>query len=515
MVDAGAKLNKRVWKTFEGAGFQTKPNSGDTTEEDVFLPGGRKRTVDLSASIPLIGVKIIGENTTKRRLPGSFTRSVHDIKELMAASSAGAGLLVFTQFEPPEADREYAEKSKVVVWGEAELRYYEKLVDTIGEYAKYEMIHSFGLETTEEAQEYSVLALRFNQPTSTGPISMFIFTIPPEVLLKTAVVLRKAQGSAAAYQRMLNKKRLPKIRTFVTSPKAVLPTNVILNLSEYVKWDALSKDDLKDSRRERFNVTSRDCDPGVLRIPLKYASLELIDGQHRLFGFVGADDPTLKHFNLVALGIKDLQQDQRRDAFVAINDTSRRVDANLVAFLKYTDDERECQINNEKMAIKIVYELNKQSPFKGKIKMLDFPDEIITLKGFSGYDLRGLIGERGWLRKYYPNESKEYVSVLRMYFTILKSLFPEQWKDQRKYIVFTNRGISAFLKLLRSMLRTEKRRLDEPTVRRYLKVLRQAKNDSEWERDRLRSAYVGSKGWTDFHKDLVEAIRQVYPDFKR
>ncbi len=515
VVDAGKKLNKRVWQLFENAGFQTAPNSANPAEEKIVLSAGKPRTVDLSATIPSLGVKIIGENTTSKTLAGSFTTEVNDLKTLMNPYRANAGLLVYTRFEPSESDRRYAEGNHIKVWEDRDLRYYEKLVETIGKYARYEMIHSFGLKTTEEALEFTTLALQFKQPTSVGDAKLYLFTIPPKRLLQTAVVLRKAQGSAEAYQRILNKTRLPKIGNFVKGPDAVLPTNVILGLSDLVKWEALRKEDLKDSNNEPFSLTNpADFTLGVLRIPLKYASLELIDGQHRLFGFIEADDDTMEHFNLVALGIMGLNQTRRRDTFVAINDNARRVDPNLVAFLKYTDNEAECQADPEKMAIKIVTELNKSTPFKGKIRMIDFPDEIITLKGFSGYDLRGLIGPKGWLRKLYDHESSVYISVLRMYFSILKSLFPLQWKDQQKYITFTNRGISAFLKLLRSMLRTEDKQLNEASMTKYLNVLKQKWKDPKWEIAKLRSAYVGSGGWSDFHKDLAATIRKKFKNFK-
>ena len=112
-----------------------------------------------------------------------------------------------------------------------------------------------------------------------------------------------------------------------------------------------------------------------------------------------------------------------------------------------------CQKDNELMAIKIVYELNRTTPFKKKIRLLDVGKERITLKGFAGYDLKGLIGERGLLRKHYDHNSNEYIKLLRIYFNILKSTFPEQWNDPEKYIIFTNKGISAFLKLLNLFLK--------------------------------------------------------------
>ena len=294
MVDAGKKLNKRVWSLFENAGFQTAPNSANPSEELIMLSPGKQRTVDLSATIPSLGVKIIGENTTSRNLPGSFTTDVNDLKALMGPCNADAGLLVYTQFEPTESDRRYAERNQIRVWEDRELRYYEKLVDTIREYARYEIIHSFGLETAEEALEFTTLALQFNQPTLAGDAKLFMFTIPPKKLLQTAVVLRKAQGSAEAYQRILNKARLPNIGNFVKGPNAVLPTNIILSLSDLVKWEPLRKEDLRDSNDQPFSLTNPvDHTLGVLRVPLKYASLELIDGQHGCLGSSTLTTPRL------------------------------------------------------------------------------------------------------------------------------------------------------------------------------------------------------------------------------
>src|SRR5580704_1730239 len=103
------------------------------------------------------------------------------------------------------------------------------------------------------------------------------------------------------------------------------------------------------------------------------------------------------------------------------------------------------------MAIKVAFDLNKdvQSPFKDKIRMLDMGDQVITLKGFVGYDLKGLLGKTGLLRNYHTNVSKEYVSFLKDYLAIKK-----------------NSG------------------------------------DDDWKIESLKSKYVGSQGWKEFHRDL-------------
>ncbi len=514
MTNKGAALNKRVWTLFERAGFKTKPNSTDSSEEIVELSPGKKRPLDLLAvDIPL-GVKIIGWNKTLKELKESLTVYVHDYEELRKLTKANGVLFVSTVKEVSEEDRNYAEQHNMRVWGEDELEYYESVVEAIGEYAKYEIIHSLGVSTTEETNIHHLLALRFSQPHSKSPTNLFLFTVTPDKLLKMCVIYRKAQRSGEAYQRMLRRSRLRSVAKFVSTEDALLPTDVIVHLNEAVSWEPIMIPD-KDQHGHPVVLSKKlDCEPVILKVPLKYASLELIDGQHRLYGFVDTEPATRENFNLVVLGMADLPFEKRRDTFVAINDKSRRMDPNLVAYLKYTDDEAECRKNNELMAIKVAVELNKTTPFKDKIRLLDVGNQKITLKGFSGYDLKGLLGERGLLRKHHGNDSEEFVRALRTYFGILKDLFPKQWEHPEKYIIFTNQGISAFLKLLRSILRTHKGLLDAGVAKKYLKPLRDGRHDSDWEKEGLSKTYVGSQGWKEFHRDLVKTIREAYPHFE-
>ena len=514
MPDKGAKLNKRVWSLFERAGFKTKPNSQNPAEEVIKLLDGKIRKVDLCAVDDNLRVKIIGWNKARKDFTESFTVHLHDYQELMRISRANSVLFVSIEKELSEDEREYAKQNGMRVWGKEDLEYYEALVDAIGEYAKYEIIHSFGITTGEEKHIHNVLALHMHQPFSRSPADIFLFTITPDVLLKTCVVFRKAQGNKTAYQRILQKKRLASIRKFVTQSDALLPPNIIVHFSKNVRWEALAAPTTDLSNRGITLTKQGDYELVLLSIPKEYASLELIDGQHRLYGFTEAEHATKDHFNLVVLGIANILPEKRTSTFIAINDNARRMDPNLVAYLKLNDDEAACQKDNELMAIKVAVELNKITPFKKKIRLLDVGSQRLTLKGFAGYDLKGLLSQNGKLRKHYPHESKEYVGVLRLYFSQLKSLFPKQWADPDRYIIFTNRGISAFLKLLKSILKTHKKRLDLQTVRKYLKPLRDDWRDELWETKQLRNSYVGSQGWKNFHHDLVKIIKKTHPEFK-
>lgn len=518
MKDKGYKLNERVWELFEKAGFSTYPNSNNTAEKTIEIGKGKNRTIDLYAEDKDLQIKIIGWNKAKKRLQESITTHINDYAELNKKIKADAILFVSTEKEFTDEDKEYAKKYKGIIWGEKELKYYESLVETIKTYAKYEIIHSFGVITTEEQDTHTVLALKLKQPRSDSNNELFLFTITPDKLLKTCTVYRRAQGDASAYQRMLNRKRLPKIGLFLKQGDAILPVDIVLFLSEDVNYAELNIDlnQVKDKSGKHIHVSKKDAASLVaLSIPMKYASMEVIDGQHRLYGFIHTEPATRSTFNLIVAGISKIPKEKRRDTFIAINDNARRMDPNLVSFLRYSDStEEECQKDNRLMAIRIVVELNKISPFENKIRLLDVGNQKITLKGFSGYDLKGLISKNGLLRKYHSNTSEEYVRILKMYFNIIKHNFPKQYNHPDEYIIFQNKGISAFLKLLKSILKTCKCPLTEEVISKYMVALKKHKEDKDWDIMQLKNAYVGSQGWKVFHRDLVKTIQKEYPDFK-
>lgn len=511
-MDKGEALNRRVWTLFERAGFQTKPNSDAPAEHVVQVSARKRRPVDLYATEPELGVKIVGSN--KAGSLKGWMAHVNDYAELGAQAGAKKVLFVVTGVELAPEDIAYVREKKCVFWGEDELSYYEAVTEAIKEYAKYEIIKALGIKTTEQKDTHRVLALRLRQPLPDSEAELFMFTLAPERLLKTCFIYRRAQGSADAYQRMLRRKRLPKIRRFISRADAILPTNIIVYLSEKVTVDEISQEDLRDQANHPITLSSPSAyDLVTLNVPMEYASLELIDGQHRLYGFVEADPATRRQFNLVVLGVRGLVLKQRRDTFVGINDNARRMDANLVSYLKYTEDDVACERDSELMAIRLVVDLNKTTPFKRAIRVLDIGTQKITLKGFSGYDLRGLLGPKGLLRKYYPNNKpKEYLQVLRIYFSTIRTVFGKEWKDPTRYIIATNRGISAFLKLLRSILKTEKAAIKQTVLAKYLRGLKAGWDT--WDFGELRGKYVGSGGWKQFHRDLVRVIRSKFPDFR-
>jgi hypothetical protein len=166
------------------------------------------------------------------------------------------------------------------------------------------------------------------------------------------------------------------------------------------------------------------------------------------------------------------------------------------------------------MAIKVAVELNKRPPFKNAIRLWDVGPQKITLKGISGYDLKGMVGPNGVLQRHYPNTSAAYVGVLRIYFGCISDLFADEWSNPQTYIIATNRGISAFLKLLKPIHKTEQQRLTEAVAQKYLSVVKIHWIKRTWVSSKLHTSYTASQGWKQFHRDLVKTVRKRFPKFE-
>jgi len=506
----GTALNRRVGLLFERAGFRGLPNSNTTAEYVVELHG-KKRDVDLYATVPELGVTIIGSNKSGA-IQGGFSSHLSAFKEVADAGNAKAALLIITGHKVDEEDLKAARSSDVFVWTEKELAYYEALTDAVKTFARYEIIHALGITTTEEKTSVNLLALRIRQPSPAATTELYMFAMAPEKLLKSCSIFRRANGSAAAYQRMISKKRLPGITQFISKDESILPTNIVVAFEpeDVAVFELDTPTKQKATTGQTIQLASTH-ELVVLSVPQSYGAMELLDGQHRLFGFADASSQVRKDFTLAVVGIRGLTREQKQQTFVAINDNSRRMDPSLVAYLQYEKDDSICQKDSKLMAIRVAVDLSERSPFTDAIRLLDFGKQVITLKGVSGYDLKGLVSQRGALRKALPkNLPSEYVAYLSKYFGLVRNQFKDEWKDPSIYMLATNRGVTALLKLLKAILNNVSYASDASAALPYIRAL----EGFDWDTSHLKKAYVGSQGWKNFYDDLVKQIRKKHSKFR-
>jgi DGQHR domain-containing protein len=169
-------------------------------------------------------------------------------------------------------------------------------------------------------KEVSGLAIRVPAvKTRMGGSNCYTFSISPEYLLKISYVSHRSKGKASdinAYQRMLQKSRLNKIKKYITED-GIFPTNIIVNF---------------EAKRLNFQKikqeigTTEDADVGILgRLDIKpaYKSAWIIDGQHRLFSYSGHEKA--KKSKLSVLAFEGLKPSMQAQLFIDINAKQKSV----------------------------------------------------------------------------------------------------------------------------------------------------------------------------------------------
>lgn len=209
-----------------------------------------------------------------------------------------------------------AKSHSFLVWNRLALTYYLRISSVLGRWSKYELFKDFGLNL-EGTSSFHIDALEVKQKGK----KMYVGKIHPGQLLKIAYVVRRASEKTFAYQRLLSAARINAIRAFVTSneSQAFLPNAVI---AVFDKADGL-----------HYSTSTHK-----LTIPLDYCSAWIIDGQHRVYGFVGTpyekwEEGKFRPFELPIILFPSLQKSVQTQTFVNINYYQKKIKSELLCDL--------------------------------------------------------------------------------------------------------------------------------------------------------------------------------------
>lgn len=402
--------------------------------------------------------------------------------------------------EYQEKKEDLLKDDKIIIWDNKEIEYFKRLVDSLGKWSKYPLLGDFGV-TDEFAHPIPVPCMKVRQDgTEFG-----IFTIPPETLLKIADVFRRIRDPKA-YQRMVTEKRVKEeIKEFLEGPRPLFPTNVVCVFRDGATYHGTT---------------------GELTIPMKYSSVWIIDGQHRLYAFCHLVDPTKRrYFNLICAGFNIsgmdnsfLEISDQAEMFATINEKAKRVPKELLIdiLLKTGKADRK---------MKVADELKKTKVFENKIKSIDTVGKI-HIATFVTVSMRKLVGDEtivGILSKWYgrqrqlkiiPSQKEEdfvkyCTQKLKMYFSTVKKKYGNIWGDSKNYILATDRGIRALLRIAEWILEYSNGLKDKTKAENTLGALR----DFDFRSEKLKRMYLG-EGGADKLADLwIGMIQDSYPDF--
>ena len=218
-----------------------------------------------------------------------------------------------------------------------------------------------------------VRALEVKQDLST----FYAVTLNAETLLRVSysdVMKAEVDFEGGGYflqgtQRQLQEKRLNEISKYINREDAAFPNSIILaaNINESDGFFSSDENGEDDSWR-----IERDADGLWLIIPSAKKVASIIDGQHRLFGFVNANQRKMK-MDLLCSVYLDLPKPYQAQLFATINSNQKKVDKSLTyeLFGYNIYDEPAENWSPDKLAVFLTRKLNfeTESPFYKKIKL--------------------------------------------------------------------------------------------------------------------------------------------------
>ncbi|WP_058034540.1 DNA phosphorothioation-associated DGQHR protein 1 [Burkholderia pseudomallei] len=271
-----------------------------------------------------------------------------------------------------------------------------------------------------------VRALRVEQPMGV----YYVAVLQARVLLEVAFsdVLSASLCEGGDYyeldgtQRLMNPKRLQTIADYINRPDAAFPNTIIL-AANFRKEDGLIEDDdleIEEGHPEatgrRWSVDERDDGYCTLRIPTKEKLAAIIDGQHRLFAFVGAR-PQRLDMNLICSIFLDLPKPYQAQLFATINSTQKPVDKSLTyeLFGYNIDEEDEKFWSPDKLAVFLTRKLStdEKSPLKGRIVIAPKKDDALArMSAGALWKVSTAVVVEGIMRLITSNPKKDNASLL-------------------------------------------------------------------------------------------------------
>ena len=352
--------------------------------------------------------------------------------------------------------------------------YLRFLCDRLGEFGKYEFVKGLDIspqEAGETATEIRVDTISLiGRKISKGMdlVDLYAFETNVSHLLKVARVVRYGsleswvpEIGTEAYQRLLSPDKLRRIREFLKKErgKSSFPNAITVVLSPNVR------------PAETGNVRK-------LVIPLEYGSIEVIDGQHRLFAFAkcGLRSDQLEEAKLLVIGVRfrdysvKKQQQWSARTFIEINRSQTKVPTELIQLIA---NSVMGETTPTALAARVLVNLNlKRGPLGNvfhtrpfqklnrvggrPVRLVTVTEELASLLDLKNSEQTETLGiyrtfsDEAWraLERGRPDKIiSECQRVVNEYFGWVSNIFRADW-NSKDSLVFTSKYMAALCKIL-------------------------------------------------------------------
>jgi len=444
----GHGFENEIRKFFATVGFEDVPGWGE--EHVAFFLGGQEidafgRSGDLYVIVDAktrssINRRARGMQKALRIIEGYKEDVIEDIKNIYGKKH-GFRKAIFVLWTKKITLQEHhiqiAKKKEIALRDSFDLKYYNQAfrqleaADVVRNNFLKDLELQLGIsDIFQENPPIEVDAIR----TTVGNKKLFTFALDVKNLLNFAYVFRvETSNISASYQRLLKRSKIKKIFTFLKNENGYFPNNIIVTTNEDLQFP--------EDKPTKLIM------PGKLKLPNKSSYLEILDGQHRLYGFCKMKNKD-KHHVFVTL-IKNLDEAERANLFVTINKRQTPVPSYLLWDLFETVDPQ-----NRGLISKYVKELNKHKPLKDLIKLPRKRSE----KAYLSFPSICFVAENEIFKKLKGKE--DIVAVTRAFFEEIyeEPYLKENWdlavkSKGRKGFLCTNSGIAIQFMLLGAALK--------------------------------------------------------------
>lgn len=344
-----------------------------------------------------------------------------------------------------------------------------------------------------------------------GERRAYLFSATAYELLESCYFYRRRERVPGGYQRILNTKRINKIKRSIESEKREIitfPNSIIIS----------SRHKLEDSPSEKTEKCK-------INFPIDYCSSRVVDGQHRLLGFANVEENIQKNHNLPVVAFDDMEETDEARTFITINTEQKKINPNLLLVLKSDFDWDEgTKFFNEKQSALVFKKLNdiKSSPLHKKIFLgYNYPRSgKITLATLVSAALRNnlIAGDRHLLQKDINDLETPYKELRRMFCEMKKSL-PDYCDlkkiNQIRGFFFSNKGLRIIFRLIQFLIRNERKGNIKINFSELFKDLSPVINDKFI--DNLQKYYGEGgaiKATDELMKKLKKSKKKKYKKFK-
>ncbi|KKP88320.1 hypothetical protein A2456_03335 [Candidatus Nomurabacteria bacterium RIFOXYC2_FULL_36_19] len=268
-------------------------------------------------------------------------------------------------------------------------------------------------------------------------VVFYLAKMKPSVLKLVANKSLSRYQNEDGLQREQNQEKIKDIEKYLsTDLMATFPNTIIVSL----------RDDL-NTEKPLYKFDNN----GDLLLSLDTEVANVIDGQHRLAAFNDKEDD----FELPVSIFLDLSLGEQAKIFSIINSTQTKVSLDLV----YENFFQSSIRSQEKVSFFIVKNLNDDtnSPWFKKIKTLSERKGRDMAQGsMAKFIHKNLLDEgKVFYNLYVSERDKDIYSIINNYFLAIKSIFPNEWKNENNdYILTKTTGFVGFMMFFIDILTT-------------------------------------------------------------